>query len=195
MSGTSLFAMSVMAGMNSITGYFTSYFGSLGRADWIMLILQFLLIVSIAYDIGYRDWMSKGQLYLLLILVVFLPLIGAVVYLAVVVFTEAQMPDCPKCQAPLTGNLKHCDSCGYDVEEMRERRRMEDKEEFECEMCGKTFSTLRGVLEHKANHGSGDEDNDSEEGSQENEGFMCDGCGRTFSSSRGLNIHRSSKHE
>ncbi len=200
MSGNYLVAMR-MSGLDSAMSSFGSYFGGMGGTDWLVLGLQFLLILAVGYDAGHRKWISKGQFYLMMILVVFLPLIGAVVYLVVVIFTEAQMPECPDCKAPLNGDLRRCDRCGYDVRERMKRREIEHTDEFECEHCDSVFETFRGRLEHRAkDHSSSEvaEDKGINEESgkeyEENGKKTCEECGRDFSGSRGLNIHKSRKH-
>lgn len=200
MDGTTLLSMGVMSGMDSAMSSFGSYFGTMTGTEWLVLGMQFLLILAIGYDAGHRKWLSKGQFYLMMILVVFLPLIGAVVYLVVVIFTEAQMPECPDCNMPLSGDLRHCDRCGYDVEEKMKRKEIEQKDEFDCDKCEKRFETFRGLLEHKSKtHSSSAEEEDSEESEKpkkaKDDESKCEECGKTFSGSRGLKVHKSMKHE
>ncbi|MDY6788898.1 MAG: hypothetical protein SVV03_02945 [Candidatus Nanohaloarchaea archaeon] len=167
----------------------------MSQMELFVMGLQFLLILFIGYDAGQRRWMSRKQSLLLLVLVVFLPMLGAVIYLLVVVFTEARLPSCPECGSIMQRGEDRCLECGHVPDrENQQPGDSSEKQSFECERCDMVFETFRGLMRHRTRHVSEASDGGDKASYSEDKVFECGECGSEFDTERGRSIHVSKKH-
>ncbi|MDY6771472.1 MAG: zinc ribbon domain-containing protein [Candidatus Nanohaloarchaea archaeon] len=165
----------------------------------VLFAVELLILFLIVYDATTeRDWLPDRQLFLILLLTVLVPVLGAVIYLATVYRHEQRLVECPECGARVDEAATTCPECGFDREETHE-----EPEEYECDVCGETFDTRRGLLSHRKRHSSeerasassGTSEASAETTSVKTETYECDVCGDEFDSERGLHIHQSVKHD
>lgn len=151
-----------------------------------LLGLQLLIALLIVYDVNKnRDWMGRGKLFLVLFLVFFLPLVGAVIYLLAVIRGERELVECPECGEKIHRSEDECPHCASEPPHP-------EPDEYRCEECGEEFDTYRGALEHRVTHRGGEQG--GEGGGADGETYSCADCGREFDSKRGLGVHRAQKH-
>lgn len=161
----------------------------------VLFVIQLALVFLIVFDsMRKREWMSERKLILIVLITVLVPILGAVIYIAVVRRYERQLVVCPQCGAEVVESDDECHNCGFVPSE---EPVVEEEGLSVCEQCGREFDTVRGLMTHKGRqHRQEGDDESTDAGSADvtRESYTCDVCGAVFDSERGLHIHQSVKH-
>jgi ribosomal protein L37AE/L43A len=162
----------------------------------VLFVIELLLVFLIVFDsMNKRDWMGTRRLIVIVLITVLVPVIGAVIYIAVIRRHQRQLVRCPECGDMVEESADTCPHCGFDPDAAREQ----DEGPHRCGSCGSEFDTARGLMRHRARHHENGDGGDTEDASSETkdvrtESHECPECGAAFDTERGLHVHESVKH-
>jgi len=161
----------------------------------VLFVIELLLVFLIVFDsMNKRDWMGTRKLVVIVLITVLVPVIGAIIYIAVIRRHQRHLIECPDCGDLVEESARTCPHCAFDPETARQV----DEGPHRCGSCGEEFDTARGLMQHRSRHygGDGGEDDDGSEETNDvrTETHECPDCGAEFDTERGLHVHESVKH-
>ncbi len=160
----------------------------------VLFLIELLLVFLIVFDsMNKRDWMSERKMIVIVLITVLVPVIGAIIYIAVIRRHQRHLIACPDCGDLVEESADTCPHCGFDPEEARQ----EKEGPHRCGTCGEEFDTARGLMQHRARHHEEDRGSAGSSGERKDvrtEGNECPECGAEFDTERGLHVHESVKH-
>ena len=150
----------------------------------VVFVLQLTVIFLVIIDMENRNFPTLRKI-ILLALVVFFPVPGALAYVITVMFLTEEEDE------EKEGTGKNVRKTGGNVLQSYERK-IEDKK-FRCS-CGKVFESRRGFANHKVKcenlGGYGEKSGKGDNGGS----FVCSSCDKKFDTFRGLSEHKAKKH-